>query len=88
MLALLVPAAVAWLVWSVTHLVGSATTYHVRVLAPPPGTASATTAVAQQLLSDQNHWGDQTMFAVAAVAASLVLTLIVWLLDGQQRPRS
>ncbi len=36
----------------------------------------------QRLLAEQNHWGILAMFAVAAVAGALVLTLVTWLLGG------
>ncbi len=88
LVALVIPAAVTWLVWSVTHLVGSATSYHVRVTNRPPGVPMPTTAVVQQLLLEQNRWGDSVMFAVAAVAAALVLTLVAWLLGSQRKTAS
>ena len=84
LLGLVVPAAVVFLVYSVTHLIGSATTYHVRVVARPAGAATPTAAEVARLAAEQNHWGVLAMFAVMAVAGSLVLTLVVWLLAGQQ----
>ena len=79
-----VPAAVAWLAASVVHLVRSDTAYHVRVVDPPAGSPPLPPAIVDRLQADQNRWGVQAMFAVAAVAASLVLTLVAWLLTWQR----
>jgi hypothetical protein len=81
-LLLALPAAVAWLVYSVVHLVNSATAYHVRVIGRAAGAPMPSDAEVRRLLADQNHWGILAMFAVAAVALSLVLTLVTWLLGG------
>ena len=82
-----VPASSAWLAYAVVHLVRSDTAYHVRVVAPPLGTAPATPVQAQRLQDRQDRWGDLTMFAVAAVAGSLVLSLVSWLLSLRPPPR-
>ena len=85
-LLLVLPASAAWLAYAVVHLVRSDTAYHVRVVAPPPG-AAATPAQAQRLQDVQNHWGDLSMFAVAGLAGSLVLTLVTWLLSLRPPPK-
>ena len=87
LVGLVLPAAVAWLAWSITHLIGSVNTYHVRVLARPAGSPMPTPAAVQRLLAEQNHWGVLAMFAVAAVAAVLVLSLVTWLLGGPRPNR-
>ncbi len=85
LLGLALPAAAAFLVYSVTHLISSATTFHVRVVAPAAGTTLPTTAAVDRLQADQNHWAIVAMFAVAIFAGCLVLTLVTWLLGNQQR---
>ncbi len=79
---LLLTGAAAWLAYSVSRLVGSATAYHDRVLSRAAGAPMPTDAEVQRLLADQNHWGILAMFAVAIFAAVLVLTLVTWLLGG------
>ena len=85
MLGLALPAALVFLVYSVTHLIGSATTYHVRVVAPENQGLHPPAALVARLQADQTHWGDLAMFSVAIFAACLVLTLVTWLLGTQQR---
>jgi len=81
------PASVAWLAYAVVNLVRSDTTYHLRVVPPPPGVPPATPAQVQLLQDRQYRWGDLVMFAVAAVAGSLVLSLVTWLLSLRPPPR-
>lgn len=83
---LVLPAVVVWLVWSVSHLIASATAYHVRVVAPPAGAVPASAAEVARLLAEQNHWGILAMSAVAGVAAAVVLTMLTWLTGGPRRP--
>ena len=85
MLGLALPAAVAWLVVSVVRLTSAATAWHVRVVNPAPGTPPLPAADVARLAAEQNRWGVLAMFAVAAVAACLVLTLVVWLLGLQRQ---
>ena len=86
LVGLALPAALAGLVVAIVHLVSSATAYHVRVLGRPAGAAVPSEAEVARLLADQNHWGVLVMFAVAAVALCLVLSLVTWLLGGQRPP--
>ena len=85
LIALALPASVAWLVVSVVRLVHSATAYHVRVISRPAGAPVPSDAEVRQLLADQNHLGILAMFAVAVLALCLVVTLVTWLLGTQQR---
>ncbi len=80
---LVLPTAVAWLVWSVTHFVASATAYHVRVVAPPAGAVAASAAEVQRLLAEQNHWGVLAMSAIAGVAGAFVLAVLTWVTGGR-----
>jgi hypothetical protein len=85
LVGLAVPASIGWLAYALVHLIGSATSYHERVLARPAGVLEPTTAQVHAMLADQNGWGVMTMFAVAAVAATLLLTIVAWL-GTQRRP--
>jgi hypothetical protein len=70
-------AAIGWLVFSIHGLVHSATEYHMRVLDPVRlGTTRPTTTEANSMQAEQVRWGESTMFAVAAVALTFVLSLV------------
>ncbi len=76
-------AAVAWLTVAVRHLMASGVAYHDDVR----GATRPSAAAVRQLLVDQNHWGVQSLFAVAAVALLVVATMVAWILAGRNPTR-